>query len=264
MPQFATGANVLFGRGSLYFDRFTTAGVATGERLLGDVKDFSITPAAEVKDVYDYTKAATPLLVRVPIRVTTDVSMTLLEHTAANLALLVLGSDATGFTQTGGSITAEALNGTGVVLPALDRWYPLANRRISAVTVTGGAGGVTARATPADYTIDAEGGRIYITSTGACVAGTDLVRVTYTAAAISATPVEQVLAGTQATINGFMRFVSDPTSGPSWEVQCWKVNLTPDGSLSLITADAEGEFKLKGGLLADGVHADLFRMLRRP
>lgn len=263
MPQFATGANVLFGRGSLYFDRFTTAGVATGERLLGDVKDFSITPSAEVKDVYDYTKPATPLLVRVPIRVTTDVSMTLLEHTAANLALMVLGSDATGFTQSTATVTSEALNGTGVVLPALDRWYPLANRRISAVTVTGGAAGSTARNLNTDYTIDAEGGRIYITSTGACVAGTDLVRVSYTAAAIT-TPVEQVLAGVQATINGFMRFVSDPTAGPSWEVQCWKVNLTPDGSLSLITADAEGEFKLKGGLLADGVHADLFRMLRRP
>ena len=263
MPQFATGANVLFGRGSLYFDRFTTAGVATGERLLGDVKDFSITPAAEVKDVYDYTKAATPLLVRVPIRVTTEVSMTLLEHTAANLALMVLGSDATGFTQSPATVSNEALNGTGVVLPALDRWYPLANRRVSAVTVTGGAAGSTARTLNTDYTIDAEGGRIYITSTGACVAGTDLVRVSYTAAAIT-TPVEQVLAGVQARIEGFLRFVSDPTAGPSWEVQCWKVSLTPDGSLSLITADAEGEFKLKGGLLADGVHADLFRMLRRP
>lgn len=263
MPMTAQGGNVLFGRGSLYFDRFTTAGVKTGERFLGDLKDFGITPSTETKDVYDFTKASTPLLARVPIRLTGEVAMTLLEHTAANLALMALGDDATGFTQSTATVASEPLNGTGVVLPALDRWYPLANRRISAVTVTGGAAGSTARTLNTDYVIDAEGGRIYITSTGACVAGTDLVRVSYTAAAIT-TPIEQVLGGIQAKIEGFLRFVSDPTAGPSWEVMIWKCSLTPDGALAFITGEDAGEFKLKGGLLADGVHNDLFRMIRRP
>ncbi len=263
MPMTARGENCSFNRGSLYFDRFTTAGVKTGERFLGDAKDFSITPSVETKDVYDFTKASTPLLARVPIRLTGEVSMTLLEHTAENLALMALGDNAPGFTQTGGSISSEPLNGTGVVLPALDRWYPLANRRISAVTVTGGAAGSTARTLNTDYVVDAEGGRIYITSTGACVAGTDLVRVTYTAAAIT-TPIQQVLGGIQAKIEGFLRFISDPTAGPSWEVMVWKCSLTPDGSLSLITGDDAGEFKLKGGMLSDGVHTDLFREILRP
>ena len=263
MPMTAQGGNISFNRGSLYFDRFTTAGVKTGERFLGDVKDFGITPSAETKDVYDYTKAATPLLARVPIRMTGEVNMTLLEYTAANLALMALGDDAPGFTQSTATVVDEALNGAAVVLPALDRWYPLANRRISAVTVKGGVAGATARTLHTDYEIDAEGGRIYITSGGACVAGTDLVKVSYTAAAIT-TPIEQVLGGIQAKIEGFLRFISDPTAGPSWEVMVWKCSLTPDGSLSLITGDDAGEFKLKGGMLSDGVHTDLFREIKRP
>jgi len=261
----AAGGNLLLGHGEVYFDRLSTAGAKTGEVFLGNVSALSIAMSNEVKEKYDSVTAAGNLLARVITRTTAEVSLSMTEFTAKNLALFALGDASSPYTQASATVTAESLNG-GVAVPSTDAWYPLANRGsianpISAVTVKVGA---STKVLGTDYLLDLVGGRVYIVAGGTIVAGTSVVTVDYTAPALTAgsTALDRVLAGTRADVTGLLRFVGVPTSGPKWEAILWKVTFTPDGELALI-ADDFGEFKIKGAILSDGVHTDLYQLIKR-
>jgi hypothetical protein len=261
----AAGGNLLLGHGEVYFDRLSSTGAKTGERFLGNVSALSISMSNEVKEKYDSVTAAGNLLARVITRTTAELSLTMTEFTAKNLALFALGDDSSPVTQTGASVVAESLNG-GTAIPSTDAWYPLAFRGsvanpISAVTVKVGA---STKVLGTDYLLDLVGGRVYIIAGGSIVAGTSIVTVDYTYPTLTAgsTALDRVLAGTRADVTGLLRFIGVPASGPKWEAIVWKVTFTPDGELALI-ADDFGEFKLKGAILADGVHTDLYQLIKR-
>ena len=261
----ASGGNLLLGHGEVYFDRLSSTGAKTGERFLGNVSSLAITMSNEVKEKYDSVTAAGNLLQRVITRTTAEVSLSMTEFTAKNLALFALGDDSSPIAQTGAAVVDENLNG-GVAVPSSDAWYPLAFRGsvanpLTAVTVKVGAATKTINT---DYLVDLVGGRIYIVPGGTIVAGTDIVKVSYTYPTLTAgtTALDRVLAGTRADVTGLLRFVGVPAAGPKWEAIVWKVSFTPDGDLALI-ADDFGEFKLKGAILADGVHTDLYQLIKR-
>ena len=46
MPEVVNGNNILLGRGKIYFDRFDSSGVRTGELFLGNCPTFEITPTS--------------------------------------------------------------------------------------------------------------------------------------------------------------------------------------------------------------------------
>lgn len=260
----ASGGNLLLGHGEVYFDRLSAAGAKTGEVFLGNVSALAINMSNETKEKYDSVTAAGNLLARVITRTTAEVSLSMTEFTAKNLALYALGDASSPYTQSSATVVAESLNG-GVAIPSTDAWYPLANRGsvalpISAVTVKVAA---STKVLGTDYLLDLVGGRVYIMPTGSIVAGTSVVTVDYTAPALTTTAaLDRVLAGTRADVTGLLRFVGVPTSGPKWEAIIWKVTFTPDGELALISDDF-GEFKLKGAILADGIHTDLYQLIKR-
>ena len=261
----AQGGNLLLGHGELYFDRLSPAGAKTGERFLGNVTALGITMSNEVKEKYDSVTAAGNLLARVITRTTAEVALTMTEFTAKNIALFALGDDSSPIAQTGATVTAENLNG-GVAIPSSDAWYPLAYRGSIANPLTAVAVkvGVATKTINTDYLVDLVGGRIYIVPGGGIVVGTDIVKVDYTYPTLTAgtSALDRVLAGTKSDVTGLMRFVGVPAKGPTWEAILWKVTLTPDGDLPLIMDDF-GEFKLKGAILADGVHSDLYQLIKR-
>jgi hypothetical protein len=261
----AAGGNLLLGHGEVYFDRLSAAGAKTGERFLGNVSSLSIAMNNETKEKYDSVTAAGNLLARVITRTTAELSLTLTEFTAKNLALFALGDDSSPITQTGAAVVAESLNG-GIAIPSTDAWYPLAFRGsvaspLTAVTVKVAA---STKTLGTDYLLDLVGGRVYIIAGGTIVAGTSVVTVDYTYPTLTAgsTALDRVLAGTRADVTGLLRFIGVPAAGPKWEAIVWKVSFTPDGELALI-ADDFGEFKLKGAILADGVHTDLYQLIKR-
>ena len=180
-------------------------------------------------------------------------------------ALFALGDDSSPIAQTGATVTAESLNG-GTAIPSTDAWYPLAFRGsianpLTAVTVKVSA---STKVLGTDYLLDLVGGRVYIIAGGSIVAGTSIVTVDYTYPTLTAgtSALDRVLAGTKSDVTGLMRFVGVPAKGPTWEAILWKVTLTPDGDLPLIMDDY-GEFKLKGAILSDGVHTDLYQLIKR-
>ena len=46
-----------------------------------------------------------------------------------------------------------------------------------------------------------------------------------------------------------MHFLGDPTDGPTWDAEYWRVNFTPDGSLDLIQDEQYGSYVLKGTVI---------------
>src|SRR5579872_1591236 len=130
VPQ-ADGNNLLLGRGKVYFDRFLPGTMTkTGARFLGECQKFDITPTITTKQKYTLAKSASTLLANNIDTQTHTLDIEMDEFVPENIALALLG-DTAAISQTGGSITAEALSA-----PAKNqRVYKLANRQISAPVI---------------------------------------------------------------------------------------------------------------------------------
>lgn len=240
----ADGSKLVLGRGKLYFDRFDTNGVATGELFAGNCEEFTVENAIEDLKKYDSTIAANPLLKRVILRITPTISFAMDEFQKENLALALAGDNST-YTQSAATVTAESKS-----VPSVDRWYKLANRSISAVTVKKG---VTTLTLDTDYKVDAVAGRIYVIGGGALAAG-DTMLVDYTAAALtSGTALPKVTIGTSPVIEGSLRFVADNATGPKWHAEFWKLSFQGDGAVGFIS-DEFGQFKIKAEVLSDSAN----------
>lgn len=248
-------ADLYLGRGEVYFDRFDASGLRTGERFLGNCSVFKIGLTDETKEKYSAAEATAPLIKQVNTRRTPEISITLDEYDQDKLALFHMGR-ATGLAQTGASAT-------NIVPPAgrvkKGAWFPMESpvgtpRRgtvalpITAVTLTGAAG-TPVYVLGTDYSVDLVSGRVYIIPGGAILDGGAL-QLNFTFPTLTATTAPYVEAGTSNFIEGFLRFKSKQATGPSMEVEVWKVSIAPDGDQDLI-GDDFGEYALKGRVLGD-------------
>lgn len=234
---------VLCGRGKVFFDRFTTAGVSTGYSFLGTVSKLELKINDDKAQIFDYSEAAAGLLNEVMVKREATLDLTLHEYTKENLALALMGAGTT-FTQSSSTVTDESMT-TSVVK---GHSYQTAGRNISGVTVKKSPS--TALVLGTDYDIaDATTGLIHIKESGVTLTDGDTVLVTYTKAAI--TGLERVQGGTAAQILGKLLFTGDPAAGPSMDVEVWRVSLNPSGVLGFITGGDFGSFDLSGNILAD-------------
>ncbi len=240
----AQSDKVLLGRGKVYFDRFTTNNASTGLRFLGDVSKLEIKLADDNAQIYDYSKAAAPLLNEVLTKRVVTFSMTLHEYTKENLALALMGYEAA-YTQTSGSVTAESLT-SGVFK---GRTYQTVNRNISGVTVKQGA---TTLVLGTDYDIaDASTGLIHIRDASVTVTEGSAITIDYTKAAIATPGLNRVQGGMASQLLGKLVFTGDPAAGPGWDVEVWKLKLSPEGVMGFITGSDFGSFDLNGTVFPD-------------
>lgn len=219
-------ADLLLGKGKVYLDRFDSSGNKTGERFLGEVEAFELTPNDERIKKYSHATAAAPLIADALVRRTYTLKMTVGEFSKENFALALMG-DVSALAQGSGSVSAEAVAG---VLQGY--YYKLAYRQVSAVVVNG-TGGTPTYVAGTDYEVDAVTGRIYIIPGGSITDAIDL-EVDYDYAADTS---ETVRGGTSSTIEGLVRFIGDPSQGPKWEVEVWKASISPTGTIALIGDD---------------------------
>lgn len=231
--------NLYIGRGKLYLDIFVAGTLTrTGELDLGNVTSLEITTKDEIKEKYESMDHSSLLYGRAPTRRTTEVKIVGDEYSLENLALVTMGDTST-ITQTGATVTAETITTAAIQ----GRWYPVLKRKISAVTVKVAS---SAQVLGTDYNLDAETGRIYIIPGGG-IAAASTVTVDYTYATVT---LKTVRIANQAKLDGYLRFIGDPVSGPTYEAEIWHINFAPDGALGFI-ADDFGNWTLSGMCIAD-------------
>lgn len=238
----ADGTKVILGRGAVYFDRWVN-GVSQGERFLGNCSAFEISGSEELREKVGVVDATNPLIARVPIKRTAELGITLNEFNKQNLALALAGNEAN-YTQAATPVTGETLTTSSLK----GNWYKAAKRKLTAVAVKVSA---VTKTLDVDYTLDAETGRIRILASGT-IADASTVLIDYTPTAI--TVLDQVNpVAASGTLLGFVRFVGDPVTGPIVECELWRVSISPDGTLGLISDDF-AEFRVKGTVLSDSVN----------
>lgn len=241
----ANGSQVLLGRGKVFFNRLSTAGVPTGYKMLGEVSKLELSTEDDVLEMRDHTINSTPVLKKVVRQRDAKVSLTFHEMDKENLALALMGS-VSAFTQTAGSVTAESLT-TSVVK---GHSYKTIARQLSAIVVKKGA---TTLILGTDYDIaDATTGLIHMKESSVTVVDGDAITVDYTRAVVAAPGLGRVVGGNATFIEGAMLFVGDPAAGPSADVEIWKVSLSPSGVLGLIQDEFAG-VDLEGVVLSDSV-----------
>jgi len=242
MSEVVNGQNILLGRGKLYFDRFNSSGVRTGERFLGNCPTFEITPASEDIKKYSSADAAADLIASDVLRTTLGLRIVGDEFTKENLAMALFG-DNSSIVQTGAAITNEAIANV-----QQGCYYPLLYRQVSAVTVTGPAGTPVYVLTD-DYTVDAVSGRIYIVVGGGIADDAD-IEVDYTYATIDLPTVRGM---NQTSVKGYLRFKGDPARGPQYECEIWRASVHSDGAIGFI-ADEYASFTLTGDIESDAAN----------
>lgn len=231
--------NLYIGRGKLYLDIFTAGTLTrTGELDLGNVTSLEISTKDEIKEKYESMDHSSLLYGRAPVKRTVDIKIVGDEYSLENLANVVMGDQST-IAQTGATVTAETLTTSAIQ----GRYYPTAKRKISVVTVKVAS---ATKTLGTDYTIDAETGRIYIVPGGG-IAAAATVTVDYTYATLT---LNTIRAANQAKLDGYLRFVGDPVTGPTYEVEVWHINFAPDGTLGFI-ADDFSNWTLSGMCIAD-------------
>lgn len=240
MAKEADPNNVLLGSGKVYLDRYTAAGVPSGnERFLGNCTEFSITPSVEEIEKKSSTDAARRLLRSDVTATSLELSITLDEFTPDNLALALFGEVGT-YTQTGAAVTNEVHDDV-----AQGSYVRLAYRGISLVTVEP-AGGGTAFALNTDYEIDAVEGRIYIVPGGG-IANLADIQVDYTYATQSKSSVK---GGAVSSIRALIRYVSNNPNSPESTAFVWRASIKGSGAVGFLS-DNYASFQLSGKLEAD-------------
>jgi hypothetical protein len=242
MSETVNGNNILLGRGKIYFDRFDASGQRTGELFLGNCPTFEITPTSEDIKKYSSADRVADLIASDVLRTTLALRIVGDEFSKENLAMVLFGDNGT-LDQTGATVTAEAISG---VLQG--RYYALANRQVSAVTVTGPSGTPTYDVGD-DYTVDATSGRIYIVEGGA-IADASSIEVDYTYASISLPTVRGM---NQTSVKGYLRFIGDPARGPKYECEIWRASIRADGAIGFIS-DEYASFTLTGDIESDAIN----------
>jgi hypothetical protein len=247
MPTYVTPSSrlVSLGRGSLMFDRYTSAGVRTGFRHLGNCSKFGITTSPSTIKVKDYTQESSAPYAEIVEGTELGLAIEGFEFDEYNLALATLG-DVASLTQAGTAVTGEVL-ATAAVTGLPGKYFITAKRNITLVAVKQGA---TTYVEGTDYTIDdAAMGVIRVLPTGGITDGTDLT-VDYTPTAITGAGLSVIRGATVAAIEGFLAFKPTNSTGRKRECYIYRANLAPDGELGLISDDVN-KWTLKGSILSD-------------
>jgi hypothetical protein len=256
MSTQANQANLLVGRGKLYFDRYVN-GVPTGIfRFLGDCSKLEVTPSSTEKERYTMTKAAAPLMAMVTTQQVHKVTIDAGEFTKENVAIALFGTSSS-VTQATTAVTAENVftGVAGTLLP--DAILRLKNRNVPFT----GTGALVLTATPTatlvlgtDYEVeDAEMGLIYILPTCSTVATITGISAAYTPAAST---FNRVAAGLDVNIHGVLVFKGDPANGPAMEVEVWNLRIKPAAAIALIVDDF-GMITLEGQAIDDSINHPL-------
>lgn len=241
MPTAANGDNLYIGRGKFYFDRYDAiTNLPTGiRRFIGEADKGEISISSTNKTRYTTTKASNNKIASIDINQTHTIAIDLLEFTKDNVALALLGTESV-FTQSVVPVTAEVLQTAAYSVGDV---YQLAGRNPTSLVLTEGPS--TALVLGTDYEIeDLKLGLVRMLTAGS------ILKAAYTP---GTTALPRIAAGTNVAIYGRLIFVGDPTSGPSFDAELWKVKFMSAGVFALLSDDFD-TMSLSGEILEDSAN----------
>jgi hypothetical protein len=257
-PAASDGKELLLGSAEVYFNRLDANGIGTGERYLGDCSAVELDTQDDLVKRKNHATSTRGLLKQASRGREETIGITLSEYTPENLALALMGDDGY-YTQGAGTVTDLAIKSCKG-----DRYIALPDKNLTSVTNVKKGG--TTYTPVTDYIADLVQGRLYIVAGGLIdlLTHPDNLTTTYVKPAIVAPAMPKVTGGTAARIEGMIRLVARPTSGPTLDGEIWKCSISPDGAVTGWIGDEFGEFKIKCTVLEDSAHlAEPYRIIRR-
>jgi hypothetical protein len=229
--------NLFLGKGALYFSRFDTNGVQTGELDLGNATACGLQLAQTTKDHFTSREGIRKRDLVVAVEEKWTLKFTLEEYSKENLNLWARGSLTPRYYTQGAGTTSKTL------LAQRSRWQDLGYRTISNVSV----GNMTENK---DYKVDYLVGRIMFMFDGAAYEGQS-ISVTFSYAAVNHPLISPV--SPSLDVKGFLRFVpKNDLQGPNYMAEVWSVTLRSDSELPLIVDDW-GKIQFTGELDEDDI-----------
>lgn len=232
MPVHAapSSENLLVGKGVVYFDRFDANGVSTGFKHLGNVETLEISQADTKLQKFSSMSHGAALYKEVLTKRIVTLTLKGDEFHPDNLALVTTGTVSV-LVQPATAVVAEA----GPLTTVPGTYYQL--QKAGPATAIAVKFGVATGVLGTDYAVIVNGKAVIIqvlpgtTQTGA-------ITTDYTPTAYTGTTGPQVVSsGVVGVIQGAVKFIGDPTTGPAYNIDVWHVNVAPDGAIGLISDD---------------------------
>lgn len=232
--------NLLLGAGQVFFDRFDSNGASQGFRHLGNCETFEITTEDDLLDKNESMTRARALYKRVTRKRTTTIRIAADEFSLFNMALGLMGQENTHAAQVATPVVGESLDDETI------QYAVYKTAKLGPITAVAVKFNAVAGTLGVDYEIlDANLGLIKILK----VSSADPVTIDYTPTAY-ASGWNEIRGGTESSINGALMFVGDPATGPKYMVEVWRVTITPDGAVGLISEEW-GQFGLIAAVESD-------------
>jgi hypothetical protein len=236
--------NYMVGKGRVYFDRFTDAGVSTGELHLGNDPVFAETPVTETLDHFSSMEGIKLKDLSVNLSAGINLKFTLDEINVKNLDLAFLGDGVEYTVQAAGNQANEPITAH------IGKYIKLNRRKLVAgtVNVTNVAGTIT-YVDGVDYEVDTTIGRVLII-TGGTIAENQVLHVDYTYDACNIPTIKPI---TNTKVEGLIRFVGNCTHGSDFEIVHWKVKLAASGDINFIS-DEWAQMEFTAEVLSDAAN----------
>lgn len=221
--------NLLLGKGQLYFDRFDVNGISTGLKHMGNIETLEITTTDDKVQKYSSMTQGAPLYKEVNRRRNATLNITGDEFHPENMALVTMGELST-LIQPATAIVAEP------VYPGTFKGAYFQTKFLGPLSAVAVKFGATTGVLGVDYAIINNNIGILRILPGTALTGAVTIDYTPTAVVL-ADNVMVVHGGSAGTIQGALKFIGDPSTGPEMIVDVWRVNISPNGAVGLISDD---------------------------
>lgn len=235
------------GKGSVLFDRFVN-GNPTGVLIhLGNCGKFEIEPKDDKAELVQSLSPTPTLIAQAVKKRDIKVMVEGTDFSSDHAALFSVSGGKSSLVVAGTAITNEVLVSAAQTVNAKGRYFQTAVPNIG--TWTDLKQNAIALVNGTDYkVIDMVHGIIYIPTTSAIdISGTEQITADYTP---TAGTFDEVSGHTVNFVEGRLLFVPNPADGPNIMCNVWRVNLTQDGKIGLIS-DEYGNWQLTGSALDD-------------
>lgn len=249
LPTSPDASLLLVGKGELLFSRYRNGVQDSYFQHFGNVESLEITTNDETLQKFESMTKDANLYKSLSKRRNVQFRIVLDEFGVENMAMMLMGSrDTTSQLATAVVKESVALSVTLGGYYQLSKFGPYTvapvlymDDVVDVVLVEG-----------VDYRIvNPLVGIIQILPGATAIADGDPLLASFTPTAYTA--IDTVAGGTESIIELALKFIADPSAGPAWHVDVWRVSVSPDGAIGLIS-DEFATATLVGAVLSDAAN----------